>query len=132
MAEQAKEGTGNEKLQVLADRGYFSGEEILKCEQADILPLVPRPLTSNARAEGRFDKRDFVYNKRRDEYRCPAGQREAADSGEVRCRDGTRGCIAGGRAPLSVPLPRARSQSSERGRSLDHRNCRDQRVDRGH
>jgi len=26
-------------------------------------------------ADGRFDKRDFVYNKRRDEYRCPAGQR---------------------------------------------------------
>ena len=75
MAEQAKEATGNEKLQVLADRGYFSGEEILKCEQADITPLVPKPLTSNAKAEGRFDKRDFVYNKRRDEYRCPAGQR---------------------------------------------------------
>ena len=75
MAEQAKEATGKKKLQVLADRGYFDGEEILKCEQADIAPLVPRPLTSNARAEGRFDKRDFVYSKRRDEYRCPAGQR---------------------------------------------------------
>jgi hypothetical protein len=36
---------------------------------------VPKPLTSNALAEGRFDKRDFVYNKKRDEYRCPAGQR---------------------------------------------------------
>ena len=75
MAEQAKEATGKEKLEVLADRGYFSSEEILKCEQADITPLVPRPLTSNARADGRFDKKDFVYNKRRDEYRCPAGQR---------------------------------------------------------
>jgi len=63
MAEQAKEATGNEKLQVLADRGYFSGEEILKCEQADITPLVPRPLISNARAEGRFDKRDFVTTR---------------------------------------------------------------------
>ena len=75
MAQQAKEATGEEKLEVLADRGYFSSEEILKCEQADITPLVPRPLTSNARADGRFDKKDFVYNKRRDEYRCPAGQR---------------------------------------------------------
>ena len=75
MTEQAKEATGKEKLQVFADRGYFGGEKILKCEQADITPLVPRPLTSNARAEGRVDKRDFVYNKRRDEYRCPAGQR---------------------------------------------------------
>jgi transposase len=75
MAEKAKEATAKEALQVLADRGYFSGEEILKCEQADITPLVPKPLTSNAKAEGRFDKRDFVYNKKRDEYRCPAGQR---------------------------------------------------------
>jgi hypothetical protein len=75
MAEKAKEATGNEKLQVLADRGYYSSDEILKCEQADITPLVPKPITSNARAEGRFDKRDFSYNKRRDEYRCPAGQR---------------------------------------------------------
>jgi hypothetical protein len=75
MAEKAKEATGKEQLQVLADRGYFSGEEVLKCEQAGITPLVPKPLTSNAKAEGRFDKRDFVYNKRRDEYRCPAGQR---------------------------------------------------------
>ena len=33
MAERAKEATGKEKLQVLADHGYFDGEEILKCEQ---------------------------------------------------------------------------------------------------
>jgi len=75
MAGKAAEATGNEELQVLADRGYFSGKEILKCEQADITPLVPKPLTSNARAAGRFDKRDFVYDKKRDEYRCPAGER---------------------------------------------------------
>jgi transposase len=75
MAEQAKEATGEKKLKVLADRGYFSGEQILKCEEADITPLVPKPLTSNAKAEGRFDKRDFIFNKGRDEYRCPAGQR---------------------------------------------------------
>jgi len=75
VADKAKEATGKQQLQVLADRGYFDGEEILKCEQASITPLVPKPLTSNAKAEGRFDKRDFVYNKKRDEYRCPAGQR---------------------------------------------------------
>jgi transposase len=75
MGRQAKEATGIEEPQVLADRGYFSSGEILKCEQADITPLVPKPITSNARAEGRFDKRDFVYNRKRDEYRCPAGKR---------------------------------------------------------
>jgi len=31
-------------------------------------------MTSNAKAEGRFSKNDFVYGARNDEYRCPAGQ----------------------------------------------------------
>ena len=64
-------GTG---LTVLADRGYFDGEEIKKCGEAGVIPLVPKPITSNSRAEGRFDKRDFVYNAERNEYRCPAGE----------------------------------------------------------
>ena len=75
MSKQAKKATGIEKPQVLADSGYFDSDEILKCERADVTPLVPKPITSNARAEGRFDKRDFAYNKKRDEYRCPAGER---------------------------------------------------------
>jgi hypothetical protein len=45
------------------------------CERAGIATLVPKPLTSNSKAEGRFDKRDFVYIAQDDEYRCPAGQR---------------------------------------------------------
>ena len=63
------------KLTVLADRGYFKGEEILDCEQAGITTLVPKPLTSNSQAEGRFDKRDFRLLPKSDEYRCPAGER---------------------------------------------------------
>jgi len=75
MAKQARGATGQDYLTVIADRGYFSGEEILECEQAGISALVPKPLTSNSKAEGRFDKRDFVYLPEADEYRCPAGQR---------------------------------------------------------
>jgi hypothetical protein len=75
MAERARSATGCDDLSVVADRGYFKGEEILKCEQAGIDVLVPKPLTSNSRAEGRFDKRDFVYIAETNEYRCPAGQR---------------------------------------------------------
>ena len=75
MAQQARSATGGEELTVLADRGYFKGEEILNCERAGITTLVPKPLTSNSKAEGRFDKRDFVYIAESDEYRCPAGQR---------------------------------------------------------
>jgi transposase len=75
IAEQAREATGVEDLTVVADRGYFKGEQILKCEQAGIIPIVPKPLTSNSQAEGRFGKPDFIYIESDDEYRCPAGQR---------------------------------------------------------
>ena len=75
MAEQAREATGIEDLTVVADRSYFKGEQILQCEQAGITPIVPKTLTSNSLAEGRFDKQDFIYIAADDEYRCPAGQR---------------------------------------------------------
>ena len=52
---------GKPSLEALADRGYFNGEDIMACERASITPLVPKPLTSNAKAEGRFDKPDFIY-----------------------------------------------------------------------
>jgi transposase len=75
MAKQARSATGHNELTVLADRGYYSGEEILGCDQSGITALVPKPLTSGSKAEGRFDKRDFVYLPEADEYRCPAGER---------------------------------------------------------
>jgi len=59
MAQKAREATGRDKLTVLADRGYFKGEEILGCEQIGIVPLVPKPQTSNNKAAGLFDKADF-------------------------------------------------------------------------
>jgi hypothetical protein len=75
VAEQAREATGIEQLSVVADRGYFKGEQILQCDQAGIIPIVPKTLTSNSLAEGRFDKQDFIYIAADDEYRCPAGER---------------------------------------------------------
>jgi transposase len=75
MAGQAREATGHEALTVIADRGYFKGEEILACDQAGMTPLVLKPLTSGAKAEGRFGKQDFVYIPEEDVYRCPAGER---------------------------------------------------------
>jgi transposase len=74
IAGKARDAMGADALDVLADRGYFSGEEILACEQAGVTPYVPRPLTSGAKADGRFGKQDFVYLPDEDAYRCPAGQ----------------------------------------------------------
>ena len=74
MAEQAKTAIGADELRVVADRGYFDSEEILKCQEAGIVPIVPKCITSGAQADGRFGKADFIYHAEKNEYRCPAGQ----------------------------------------------------------
>ncbi|HXQ15664.1 MAG TPA: IS1182 family transposase, partial [Caulobacteraceae bacterium] len=74
MAGEAKAAMGAGQLEVLADRGYFSGEEVLACEPLGVTPYVPKPLTSGAKARGRFGKQDFVYRPDEDVYRCPAGE----------------------------------------------------------
>lgn len=71
----AREAMGKRKLKAIADRGYYSGTELKACEDAGIAAIVPKPMTSGAKAEGRFDKSDFIYITRDDEYQCPAGQR---------------------------------------------------------
>ena len=75
MAKQARAATGLKKLTVLADRGYYSGEQILACAQQGITALVPKPQTSGNRARGLFDKRDFQYLPKDNSYRCPAGEK---------------------------------------------------------
>ena len=49
MAGHTKAEMDVETLEVLADRGYFSGEEILACEPLGATPYVPKPLTSGLR-----------------------------------------------------------------------------------
>lgn len=75
MAKQAKEAMETDELNVLADRGYYSGDEILACEEAGITTYVSKPMTSSAKAEGRFDKEDFIYDPEADQYLCPGGSR---------------------------------------------------------
>src|SRR5215510_296429 len=74
VASQAKAVLGTDRLDVVADRGYFNSPEILACEQADITVTLPKPMTSGAKSEGRFGKQDFVYLPTEDVYRCPAGE----------------------------------------------------------
>jgi transposase len=74
MTKAAKAALHAERLDVVADRGYFDSAEILACEQAGITATLPKPMTSGAKAEGRFGKQDFVYQPAEDVYRCPAGE----------------------------------------------------------
>jgi len=74
MGKQAKAVLGVEKLEVVADRGYYNSPEILACNRAGIMVTLPKPMTSGAKAEGRLGKQDFVYLVDHDAYRCPAGK----------------------------------------------------------
>jgi transposase len=75
VAKETKAMLQTDSLEVVADRGYFSSEEILACDQASITVTLPKPQTSGAKSEGRFGKQDFVYLPEEDVYRCPAGVR---------------------------------------------------------
>jgi transposase len=75
IASQAKEVLGVEELEAVADRGYYSGEEILACDKVGIAVTLPKPMTSGMEARGRFGKQDFVYLGDEDVYRCPAGEK---------------------------------------------------------
>jgi len=97
MASKAKAELEVDNLKVFADRGYFKSEEIRACEQNGIEAYVPKPLTSNNKARGQFDKRDFIYQAEDDEYECPAGQRltrrtRTSDKGLVIYRYWTSEC----------------------------------------
>jgi transposase len=75
MAKRTKAALETETLDVVADRGYFNGKEILACDRAAITVTLPKPLTSGSKAKGRFGKQDFAYLAEADTYRCPAGER---------------------------------------------------------
>ena len=75
MAQAARDAMGRTKLKAISDRGYYSGPQIKACADAGIAAILPKNTTSSARAHSRFDKANFVYIARDDEYLCPAGQR---------------------------------------------------------
>jgi transposase len=75
MGQAAKDALHVDTLEAVADRGYFKGEEILKCEQAGITVTLPKPQTSGAKSKGRFGKQDFVFLLEENAYRCPAGEK---------------------------------------------------------
>lgn len=73
MGLQAKEAAGTGEMTVLADRGYFNGDQVLECEGTGVLPCVPKIDTSGRAQRGLFVRGDFVYDAAADHYTCPAG-----------------------------------------------------------
>jgi transposase len=75
MSQKAKAELETDTLDVVADRGYFNGDEILACGRAGITVTLPKPLTSGVKARGRYGKQDFRYVAEEDVCICPAGER---------------------------------------------------------
>jgi transposase len=74
MGRKAREATGCEDVTVLADRGYYNGDEVLACEGTGVLPCVPKTQTSGNAKRGLFTVADFIYDAENDRYTCPAGK----------------------------------------------------------
>src|SRR6201986_4302823 len=54
MALKAQQATGCEQITALADRGYFSGDQVLSCDGTGGVPIVPQGLTSSGPKRGLF------------------------------------------------------------------------------
>ena len=78
MSQQAKDVLAVDELTVVADRGYYNGEEILACEQAGITTYIPKVQTSGNLAKRYFEKRDFIYPPKKVESECENGRQESA------------------------------------------------------
>ena len=74
IARQAKEALGVDEIDVLADMGYYDGQQVKECLEEDITPYIPKADTSANKKLGLFGKSDFNYEPEQDCYWCPAGQ----------------------------------------------------------
>ena len=70
MSRKAREACGCEEVTVLADRGYYNGDEVLACEGAGILPVIPKTQTSGNPKRSLFTVADFIYDAENDRYTC--------------------------------------------------------------
>lgn len=72
-AQRAQEVTGVKKIDILADKGYHNGIELSRTERMGVRPFVaPRQQSSNSLPG--FTKQDFIYDSKKDAYKCPAGK----------------------------------------------------------
>jgi len=75
MSIEAKKNMGKDKLDVLADCGFATGEELYKCEEESITPYVPSKNASYGKSKGDYSKEKFEYEKEEDYYMCPEKKR---------------------------------------------------------
>src|SRR5260370_8833251 len=137
MALKAQEATGNKEITVLADRGYFSGDQVLSCEGTGVAPIVPKTLTSSGTKRGLFTRQDFIYNAERDHYTCPAGAnitkipRRAHHTEDFDRYRHLSACVTCPLRPRCTPTPRRIIKRWENEDVLDRMQARPHQLPQG-
>lgn len=124
MSVMAQEATGIDKLEVVADQGYYRMEEIKSTVDAGITPYVPKSLTSGNSPRGLFDRRDFIYIEEDNEYLCPAGERlpwrmKGVENGMVLWRYWSSNCQTCKLKEKCTPSKQRRVSRWEHGKVID-------------
>jgi len=74
MGKQTQAALEQDGVTILADKGYYSGQDIKDTQDAGMIPLVPKGDTSGSAKKGIFNRSQFTYDAARDTYICPANQ----------------------------------------------------------
>lgn len=97
MAQAARAALGVEKIAAVADRGYYSHEQVARCAEAGIEAYVPAPQRPTP-GEGEYPIERFDYDAARDLYVCPQGRElprksdSTRSSGRYRAYYDSRAC----------------------------------------
>ena len=76
----ARRNLAVDRIDAVADAGYFKIEDIEACENAGVVPHVPKPQRGSTVSQGLFPEERFRYDGGEDIYICPDGQRLALHS----------------------------------------------------
>jgi hypothetical protein len=74
MGKQAQAAIGIKEITVIADKGYFSSQDIVDAQDAGMTPIVPKFDTSGNDKKGLLNKALFLYDTEKDVHICPANQ----------------------------------------------------------
>ena len=65
-----------DRLDIVADTGYYSAKEFKKCEEDNINAIVPQANSTKAQQDkNKFSRDKFIYNKKDNCYICPNNQK---------------------------------------------------------
>jgi hypothetical protein len=74
VALEAKANLELQRVEVVADKGYYSATEVSRCVEQGITPFIPKTDTSANIKQGLYGKSRFRYDASKDVYVCPGNQ----------------------------------------------------------